>query len=188
MSIPPNNLPPGGYSSMPPARPSGGGKGWKIFGFGCLGLFLLAAIGGVILVRSVKNSFAHPNKNSIIGVGVMAGQAALDGVHLQQAVVAYHTQHNAYPKSLNALYTEGSIDGKLLHNNLDDSADPAHVSWTYTPPTEGAPGRTVILEEPYHTTFGGANTGGKIAITLDGKSQTSTSRQTNPSGTGSQGQ
>ena len=173
MSVPPNNYPPPGgyYPSQPPPKKTGG-SGWKIAGFGCLGLFVLLAVGGVLLVRNVKNNFSHPNKNSIIGIGVMAGQAALDGVHLQQAIVAYHAQHNAYPKTLMDLYSDGTVDGKLLHNNLDDSPDPAHVSWIYTPPAEGAPGSTVILEEPYHASIGGTNTGGQIAIMLNGQSST----------------
>ena len=192
MSIPPSNQPPnnppygnqpygqppGGYRPLPPAK-SGGGNGWKIAGFGCLGLFLLAAIGGVILVRNVKNSFDHPSKNSIVGIGVLAGKASLDGVHLQQAIVAYHTKHSAYPKTLMDLYTDGSIDGKLLHNDLDDSPDPAHVSWRYQQPAEGAPGSTPILQEPYHLTIAGTTAPGKITIDLNGQSQSDSSRQTN---------
>ena len=175
---PPSNQPPGGYYAAPPSRPSGGGTGWKIAGFGCLGLFLLAAIGGALLVRNVKNSLAHPSKNSIIGIGVMAGQAGLDGARLQHAIVAYHSQHGTYPKTLMALYTDGSIDGKLLHNDLDDSADPAHLSWRYFPPAEGAPGNTPILEEPYHITIGNTTAPGKIVIDLNGKSESNTRSQT----------
>lgn len=185
MSIPPSNPPPygnqpsGGYYPSQPPRPSGGGNGWKIAGFGCLGLFLIAAVGGVILVRNVKNSLSHPSKNSLVGMAVLANQASLDGVHLQQAIVAYHAKHGAYPQTLMDLYTEGSIDGKLLHNDLDDSADPAHVSWRYRPPAEGAPGSTPILQEPYHLTLGGTTTPGKITVDLDGKSESNSRRQTN---------
>ena len=160
---------------MPPQK--SGGNGWKIAGFGCLGLFLLAAIGGVILVRNVKNSIDHPSKNSIIGVGMMAGKASLDGIHLQQAIVAYHTKHNAYPQTLMDLYSDGAIDGKLLHNDLDDSSDPAHISWRYFPPAEGAPGSTPILEEPYHLTIGGSTAPGKIIIDLDGRSESASRRR-----------
>ena len=176
---PPNNQPPYGQPpyGAPPARSSGGGSGWKIAGFGCLGLFLLAAIGGVILVRNVKNSFDHPSKNSIVGIGVLAGKASLDGQHLQQAIVAYHAKHSAYPQTLMDLYSDGSIDGKLLHNGLDDSPDPAHISWRYQPPTEGAPGNTPILQEPYHLTIAGTTAPGKITIDLDGQSQSDSSRQ-----------
>lgn len=176
MSIPPSNTPPpygtppGGYYPAPPPKPSGV-NGWKIAGFGCLGLFLLAAIGGVLLVRNVKNSIANPQKNSIVGMAVLAGQAAGDGIHLQRAIVAYHTQHGTYPKTLMDLYTDGSIDGKLLHNGLDDSPDPAHVSWRYSPPAEGAPGNTPILEEPYHLTISSTTAPGKIVIDLNGKTE-----------------
>ena len=176
MSIPPNQpppygTPPGGYYPAPPPKPSSGVNGWKIAGFGCLGLFLLAAIGGVLLVRNVKNSIANPQKNSIVGMAVLAGQAAGDGIRLQRAIVAYHAQHGSYPKSLMDLYTDGSIDGKLLHNGLDDSPDPAHISWRYLPPAEGAPGNTPILEEPYHLTISGSTAPGKIVIDLDGKTE-----------------
>lgn len=176
MSIPPPNTPPpygtppGGYHPAPPPR-SSGVSGWKIAGFGCLGLFVLAALGGILLVRNVKNSMANPQKNSIVGMAVLAGQAAGDGIHLQRAIVAYNTQHGKYPKTLMDLYTDGSIDGKLLHNGLDDSPDPAHVSWRYTPPAKGAPGNTPILEEPYHLTISNTTTPGKIIIDLDGKTE-----------------
>jgi hypothetical protein len=193
MSIPPPNTPPpdgtppGGYYPAQPPKPSSSGNGWKIAGFGCLGLFLLAAIGGVILVRNVKNSISNPQKNSILGMGIIAGQAGIDGAHLQQAIVAYHTQHGSYPKSLMALYSDGSIDGKLLHNNLDDSPDPAHLSWRYTPPAEGAPGSTPILEEPYHITIGSGTAPGKIIIDLDGKTESNSRTQNSDGSDGGQG-
>lgn len=184
MSIPPSTPPPystpppGGYYSTPPSRSSGGGNGWKIAGFGCLGLFLLLAIGGVLLVRNVKNSLDHPSKNSFIGMGMLAGKASLDGVHLQQAIVAYHAKHNAYPQTLIDLYSDGAIDdGKLLHNDLDDNPKPAHISWRYFPPAEGAPGNTPILEEPYHLTIGGTTAPGKITIDLDGQSESASRRR-----------
>ena len=181
MSVPSNNSrpigsPPGGYSSLPPHRPSGGGKGWQIAGFGCLGLFVLLAVGGVLLVQNVKSKLANPQKNDVVGIVILGGQVALQGTQLQQAIVAYHTQHSAYPKSLMDLYTDGSIDGKLLHNALDDSQDPAHISWQYAPPEEGAPGSTVILAESYHVTVGNRTSAGRIAITLDGKSVTGTAK------------
>ncbi len=75
---------------------------------------------------------------------------------------------------------DGSLDGKRLHNDLDDSPDPGHVSWRYTPPAEGAPGTTPILEEPYHITIGGSTQPGKIVVTLDGKSQSDTSSPPSP--------
>ncbi len=175
MSIPPPNTPPpygtppGGYYPAP--KRSSGVSGWKIAGFGCLGLFVLAALGGILLVRNVKNSMANPQKNSIVGMAVLAGQAAGDGIHLQRAIVAYNTQHGSYPKTLMDLYSDGSIDGKLLHNGLDDSPDPAHVSWRYTPPPKGAPGNTPILEEPYHLTISNTTAPGKIIIDLNGKTE-----------------
>ncbi len=192
MSIPPSNpppygTPPAGYYPSQPPKSSGSGTGWKIAGFGCLGLFLLAAIGGVLLVRNVKNSIAHPSKNSILGIGVLAGQAGIDGEHLQQAIVAYHAKHSAYPKSLMNLYADGSIDGKLLHNALDDSPDPAHVSWRYYPPAEGASGSTPILEEPYHITIGNNTAPGKITIDLNGKTETNSRTQNSDSGQGNYG-
>ena len=176
MSIPPNQpppygTPPGGCYPAPPPKPSSGVNGWKIAGFGCLGLFLLAAIGGVLLVRNVKNSLANPQKNSIVGMIALATQATEDGTHLQQAIVAYNTQHGSYPKSLMDLYSDGSIDGKLLHNGLDDSPDPAHISWRYSPPAKDAPGNTPILEEPYHLTISNTTTPGKIIIDLNGKTE-----------------
>ncbi len=181
MSIPPNNLPPnnpppsglppGGYVPGPYPAPKSGGGALKIVGIGCLGLFLLAAIGGVIAVRNFKSQLAHPNKNSLMGMGVIVGQATMGGVQLQQAVVAYHRQHGTYPKTLIALVEEGGIDGKTLHNDLDDSPSPGHVSWRYTKPAEGAPGSTPILEEPYHLTVGSSSQPGKIVITLNGRSQ-----------------
>lgn len=170
-SVPPNSGPPGGFSNFvpPPSRPAKGG-GWKIFGIGCLVLFLAAAIGGIILVRNVKNAMTHPDKSSVLGVGVLAGQAGLQGAQLRQAIVAYHAQKGRYPKTLTDLVVDGSIDGKLLHNDLDDNPNPGHVSWRYEPPAEGAPGTTPILTEPYQITVGGQKTPGQIAITLDGKS------------------
>ncbi len=172
MSIPPNT-PSSGDSAIP--APKSSGSGVKIAGAGCLALFLLAAVIGVLLVRGVKDRYEHPTKNDFVGIMALAVQAGTDGAHLRRAILAYHAQHRQYPKSLMDLYTDGSIDGKLLHNGLDDSPDPAHVSWRYTPPAEGAPGSTPLLEEAYHVTSGGATQPGKIVITLDGKNRTSTS-------------
>jgi hypothetical protein len=169
MSIPPN-VPPGGYYAAPPPKLAGMSGGWKIAGFGCLALFLLAAVGGVLLVNSFKNKLNHPTKNDVVGIAILAGKASVDGARLREAIVVYHSQHGTYPKSLMDLYTEGSIDGKLLHNDLDDSLDPAHLSWHYTQPAEGAPGSAPLLEEPYHTTLGSSIQSAKITITLDGKS------------------
>lgn len=161
MSVPPSFVP-------PPSRPASGG-GWKIFGIGCLVLFLGAAIGGIILVRNVKDAMTHPTKNSVFGVGVLAGQAGIQGGQLQQAIVAYHAAKGRYPRTLTDLVVDGTIDGKLLHNELDDSPNPGHISWRYTPPAEGAPGTTPILMQPYQVTVGGKTAPGQIVITLDGK-------------------
>ena len=161
MSVPPHFVPPS-------SRPASGG-GWKIFGIGCLVLFLGAAIGGVILVRNVKDAMTHPTKNSVFGVGVLAGQAGTQGMQLQQAIVAYHTAKGRYPRTLTDLVVGGTIDGKLLHNDLDDNPNPGHISWRYTPPAEGAPGTMPILMQPYQVKVGGQTAPGQIVITLDGK-------------------
>ena len=177
MSIPPSP-PPGGYPSnygpstygaLPPRKP--GINGWKIAGFGCLGLFLLAAVGGILLVRAAKDQLSHPSKNSPLGIGIIAGKAGMDGAHLRQAVVSYHQEKGQYPQSLIQLVTENRIDGKLLHNDLDDNPSPGHVSWRYLRPAEGAPGDTPVLEEPYQITMGGSTQSSRIVITLDGRSQ-----------------
>ena len=179
-NTPPPNMPsPGGYYPAPPPKPSGV-NGWKIAGFGCLAVFLLAAIGGVLLVRSVKSSLAHPSKNSLIGIGVIAGQAALQGRQIAGAVTAYHAAHGTYPKSLMDLYTDGTLDGKLLHNDLDDHAEPAHLSWRYTPPAEGSPPNTPILEEDYHLSYGGSTAPGRLVINLDGTQQPSRAQTRSP--------
>ena len=168
MSIPPGP-PPGGYGNTPPVK--SGVSGWKIAGFGCLALFLLAAVGGVLLVRAAKDQIDHPSKNSPLGVGIIAGKAGMQGALLRQAVVAYHQEKGQYPKTLMQLVQEGRVDGKMLHNDLDDNPNPGHVSWRYTPPAEGASGGTPILEEPYQVTMGGSTQSSEIVIRLDGRSQ-----------------
>ncbi len=172
MSIPPGP-PPGGYPSnygaVPPRR--SGVSGWKIAGFGCLALFLLAAVAGILLVRAFKDQYTHPSKNSPLGIGIIAGKAGMDGVRLHQAVLAYHRKKGQYPRTLMQLVQDGHVDGKLLHNDLDDDPNPGHVSWRYTKPAEGAPGDTPLLEEPYRITMGGSTQSSRIIITLDGRSQ-----------------
>lgn len=176
MNIPPGP-PPGGYplhyGAVPP--PKSGSNGWKIAGFGCLALFLLAAIGGVLLVRSVKGRISHPSKNDVVGVAILAGKAGMDGAELRQAIAAYHQEKGQYPKSLIQLVQDGHVDGKLLHNDLDDNPNPGHISWRYVRPAEGAPGSTPILEEPYRITMGGSTQSSSIVITLDGRSQSGVS-------------
>jgi len=170
MNLPPSATPPGGYyvSPPPPNRSSSGGC-WKAAGIGCAVIFLLALIGGFLAVRSFKHQLAHPDKNSVIGTAVAAGKAGASGIEIEQAIKEYHTQHGKYPNSLMDMVQEGSLDGKQLHNDLDDSPDPGHLSWHYTKPDEGAPGTTPILEEPYHITIGGNTQTARIVIQLDGK-------------------
>ena len=178
MSIPPTQPPPGGYYGAPPPQPASSGGGiWKALGIGCAAVFLLVLIAGFFAVRSFKTQLDHPSKNSVFGIGITVGKAVVGGIVIQQAVVRYHQQNGHYPASLLTLVQAGGLDGKVLHNDLDDSPDPGHVSWRYAKPDEGAPGDTPILEEPYHTTIGGGSQPGRIVITLDGRNQT----QTNPS-------
>ena len=170
MSLPPSDPLSGNSSPYVPAPPrSNGGGGWKIFGIGCLVLFLAVAIGGIVLVRNVKDAVTHPNKGSLIGIGVLAGQAGADGARLQQAIVAYRAAKGHYPRTLTDLVTDGTVDGKLLHNDLDDSPNPGHISWRYTPPAEGAPGTTPILTQTYQIAVAGRTSPQQIVITLDGK-------------------
>ncbi len=175
MSIPPGGFPPN-YGAVSPPRKTGV-SGWKIAGFGCLALFLLAALGVVLIGRAVKDQVTHPSRSNPIGIGIMAGKAGMDGARLQQAIVAYHQEKGQYPKTLLDLVSANRIDGKLLHNDLDDSPDPGHISWRYTKPAEGAPGETPILEEPYQITIGGGSQPGSIVIALDGRSQTNSAAQ-----------
>ena len=173
---PPNNPPPGNYYAAPPppAKPGSGGC-WKVGGIGCALLLVLAIIGGVVAVRSVKDQIAHPVKGSFLGTAVSAGKAGMDGALIQKAIVNYHTEKGKYPASLMVLVEDGSLDGKRLHNDLDDSPDPAHQSWRYFPPKEGDPVTTPILEEPYHVTVGNKTQLGRITILLNGKSGSSSS-------------
>ncbi len=182
MSILPGQTPPGSYYGGPPPPAKSGGP-WKALGIGCGTFFLLILIGGVVLVRSIKSQIDHPSKNSVLGIGITAGKAGMDGVMIQQAVVRYHQQNGKYPASLMTMVQDGSLEGKLLHNALDDSPDPAHVSWQYAPPDEGAPSNTPILQEKYHITIGGGSQPGKIVITLNGRSQSNTTHpQAQPGG------
>ena len=161
-----------------------GVNGWKIAGFGCLALFLLAALGGVLLVRTAKDQWTHPSKNSPLGIGIIAGKAGMDGAILRQAIVAYHQENGTYPKTLMQLVQAGRVDGKLLHNDLDDDPNPGHVSWRYTKPAEGAPGNTPVLEEPYQITMAGSTQSSRIVIMLDGRSQAGAPGQGRTPGSG----
>jgi len=157
------------YGNVPPRK--SGVSGWKIAGFGCLALFLLAAVGAVMLGLAARNQYQHPSKNSPLGIGIMAGKAGMDGARLRLAILAYHQEKGQYPQTLEQLVSESRIDGKMLHNDLDDYSSPGHVSWRYTKPAEGAPGNTPLLEEPYKITMGGSTQSSRIVITLDGQSQ-----------------
>ena len=163
------NTPGSSYGSVPPQK--SGVNGWKIAGFGCLGLFLLAAVGAVLLGVAARNQYQHPSKNSPLGIGIIAGKASVDGARLHSAIVAYHEEKGKYPTTLEQLVSENRIDGKMLHNDLDDYSSPGHVSWRYIKPAEGAPGNTPVLEEPYKITMGGSTQSSRIVITLDGRSQ-----------------
>lgn len=188
MSIPPSAPPPGGYGAGPygqgyhPAPPpprKSGINGWKIAGFGCLGLFLLAAVGLFLLVRNVKEQVNHPNRGTLIGVAILAGKASIDGRKIALAVQNYHQKTGKYPQTLSELVEQNAIDGKLLHNDLDEDPNPGHISWRYRAPAEGASGSTPILEEPYQVTVSNQTQPGKIIINLDGTSQSdSSSRRT----------
>ncbi len=168
---------PGGYPSsygpnsgaVPPQK--SGVSGWKIAGFGCLALFLLAAVGAVLVGLAAKRQYEHPSKNSPLGIGIIAGKAGMDGARLRLAIVAYHQDKGQYPQTLEQLVSENRIDGKMLHNDLDDHGSPGHISWRYTKPAEGAPGDTPLLVEPYQITMGGGTQSSRIVITLDGRSQ-----------------
>jgi len=166
MSIPPGP-PSGGYYTSPPRK--SGVNGWAIAGFGCLTLFLLAAVAGFLLVRATKDQLAHPSKSSPLGIGILVAKATVDGGKLASAIVAYHQDKGHYPQSLTQLVAENRIDGKLLHNDLDDNPSPGHISWKYTKPEEGAPGSTPVLEEPYQMTMGGTTQPSSIIVPLDGR-------------------
>ena len=101
----------------------------------------------------------------------MAGKAGMDGVRLQQAIAAYHQEKGQYPKTLMQLVQDGRIDGKLLHNDLDDNPNPGHISWRYTRPAEGAPGSTPILEEPYQITMGGSTQSSRSSSRWTGRAR-----------------
>ena len=157
---------PGGFYGGPP-RPSGV-SGWKIAGFGCLGLLLLGIVGIVLLGVSFKNNMAHPSRNSVVGIGVLLSNAHDDGKTITEAVRAFHAQHGHYPPSLAALVADRGLDPALLHNPLDGNPDPKHVSWTYAQPPEGAPGTAPVLTEPYDIMPGRHDNDGLMTVTLNG--------------------
>ncbi len=174
MSTPPlpPTPPPGNYY-IPPQPPKSNSAGcWKAAGLTCGVLFLLVLIGGVFLVRTVKENMTHPRRGSLIGTTVLVTRSLQDGQTLQKAVIGYKDAHGHYPNSLLDLVREGRVDGKILHNDLDPNPSPGSVSWKYLKPAPGAPGDTPLLTEHYTIDVpGGAGSGGagEIVITLDGK-------------------
>ncbi len=75
------------------------------------------------------------------------------------------------------LVQESRIDGKLLHNDLDDNPNPGHISWRYLKPAQGAPADTPLLKEPYQITMEGSTQSSQVVIALDGRSQAGVSRR-----------
>ncbi len=174
MSTPPlPPTPPPGNPYAPPPPPKSGSAGcWKAAGLTCGVLFLLALIGGVFLVRTVKENMAHPRRGSIMGTVFLVGRTTQDGLKLQRAIVEYHRAHGHYPGSLLDLVREGRIDGKILHNGLDPNPGPGSISWQYSKPVSGAPGGTPLLTEHYSLQISGAQRGagdGTITVSLDGQ-------------------
>jgi len=174
MSIPPTTppSPPGTYYTPPLPPKAGSGGCWKAAGLTCGVLFLLVLIGGVFLVRTVKENMAHPKRGSIMGTTFLAARAVQDGQKLQRAIVQYQRAHGHYPNSLLDLVREGRVDGKLLHNGLDSNPSPGSVSWQYSKPAPGAPGSSILLTEHYSMDIPGvkgSSGGGMLTITLDGQ-------------------
>ncbi len=177
MNTPPSNNPPFGAPYTPPGSPkSGSGGCWKAVGLTCGVLFLAALIGAFLLTRAVKNEYAHPHKGSMFGTMFSMTHVIQDGLKIQQAIVGYRKAHGHYPDTLLALVSEGRIDGKLLHNDLDSSPSPGSISWHYTKPAPDAPGYTPLLTEHFHMDIPGGkaqSTDNTLVITLDGKTASS---------------
>ncbi len=185
---PPSNPPPGGfplppqggpppgvpyYGGPPPGRPANNNAGClKAFGITCGVLLLLAVIGGVVGVISVRNAMKNPH--SLFGTAMSAGKAGMNGSLIRQAIVRYHEKNGKYPQQLMDLVTDGETDGKIFHDDLDTNTDPAHVSWQYTPPNEGDPGSTPILTQDYTLSVGTTHQKQTIVINLDGTTRTKT--------------
>lgn len=174
MSLPPTPPapPPGNYYAPPPPPKNSAAGCWKAAGLTCGVLFLLGLIGGVLLVRTVKENYAHPSRGSIMGTVFLAGRVARDGQRLQRAIVDFHRAHGHYPNSLLDLVREGDVDGKILHNDLDPNPSPGSISWKYAKPAPGTPGSAPLLTENYSVRVpGGPGSAGNgtITITLDGQ-------------------
>jgi hypothetical protein len=158
-----NNQPGNYYNAPPPAKSSSGGC-WKAAGITCGVLVLLVIIAGFFIYRAGKGIF---------GQAMSIGKTAANGIKIQQGVVQYHTKNGKYPATLTDLVSDGEIDGKILHSDLDTDPNPGHISWTYTKPAEGSPGSTPILKYHYHLNLPGANSARQvpatdITINLDG--------------------
>ncbi len=131
--------------SVPPYQPpSNSNSGClKAFGITCGVLLVLGIIGSFFVARLVKNSLA--DRHSVFGQIAGIGRTAANGAAIRKAVVDYHEKHGRYPNALPDLISDGLIDAKVLHSDLDTDSRPDHVSWRYTKPAEGAPGKTPIL-------------------------------------------
>ena len=143
----------------------------KAAGITCGVLLLLMIIGGVMVANWWNQQKKNPN--SIWGQSMKIATSAADGIKIQQAVVQYHTDNNAYPSTLAAL-TPKYLDAAKLHSDVDSNPSPTHVSWTYFKPKEGESPKTPLLALPYTMTvavMGQSKTvQSKIVINLDGTS------------------
>lgn len=172
MSMPPSNY----YGGGPPTRSNSGGC-WKAVGITCGLLVILGIVGIFFTVRYAKQ--AMRSGTGIFGTVGKAMQSAKEGQTIQKAVVQYHTQHGKYPDDLMTLVSDGLLDGRNLHSGLDSDPNPGHISWVYTKPAGGAPGKTPILSMHYKITIpAGGNTqqsqDGEMIIDLDGSNGSST--------------
>lgn len=131
--------------SVPPYPPPSNSNGGclKAFGITCGVLLVLGIIAVFFVGRFVKNSMA--DRHGIFGQIAGISMTAANGAAIRKAVVDYHAKHNRYPNALPDLVSDGLIDAKILHSDMDTDARLNHVSWRYTKPAEGAPGKTPIL-------------------------------------------
>lgn len=165
MSVPPNS---------PPSNSNGGCL--KAFGITCGVLLVLAVVGIFFAARFVKTSMA--DKRGIFGQIAGIGMTAANGAAIRKAVVDYHQKHGQYPNQLTDLVSDGLIKGGVLHSAMDTDPNPNHVSWRYSKPAEGAPGRTPVLRFHYRlnipTSKNQPAPESDIVINLDGSSPPST--------------
>jgi hypothetical protein len=183
----PQTPPAGAYYNAPPPQKSGGSGCLKAAGITCLVLVVLGVIGAIVAINAVKNAASNPH--SIFGQVGAAISAAKGGAEIQQAIVKYHTNNGKYPDKLGQLVPQ-YLPLATLHSDTDADPNPAHVSWTYKKPSEGAPPKTPILSLPLKFEVPGQNgtnteQSTPIIINLDGTSasgQASTSSSTGSSG------